>query len=464
MFLWWRVLLLLLFMASLCCAQEEKLLLNIENALTRALAYNRTLINSAQNLLNTEFNVELAKSAFDIKFTPSSRAGITGGGAGGEGFSIGGGIDFSKRSIYGTHVTLGPSVVKTKQHYASELRYVVSQPLLRGFGVEYQLSGVRAAEFANRTARRNLFTSQVQLAVRTLVALYDIIKAQKAVELSQESYQRIFSYHQAAKLKAQIGLSDALDVYRAEIELRQAQDTLTSSQERLQEVEDTLRDMLALPLNIPFEVQVPLVYTPSYVSVDQAIQLALENRIEIEQGIDQWREAYRLAGIAKKDLLPELNLVFNYNNTGRHEIFSDTWRGRRESTWGVGFTTSTNYDPLGDQFAYDQSQCAIQTAERDLEQVKSTLILEIKRAVRQLERCYKRILLQEEQMHSSQGELHLAKLKFDRGMANNFDVIQAEKNYRSAEQTYWNALIDHIIGEYQLLQAMGCLTDKPCVQ
>jgi outer membrane protein len=445
--------------------QSQKLTLTIESALSRALNYNRNLIGTSQNVVNTEFSIQLSKSVFDIKFSPNTRAGLTGGGDHGEGMAMGGGIDISKRFAEGTYVSFAPSVLKTKDHYFTDMRAKIVQPLLRGFGAEYQQSALRGAEFSNRSSRRALFTAQVQLAVKTITTLYDIVKAKKAVELNEESYKRIESYAQAAKLKERIGLSDALDVYRAEIELRQALDTLTSSQDRLQDVADSLRDILALPLDMQFEVEVPLVYTPSDMEIDKAIELALANRVEIDQGIDQWRESYRLAKIAKKDLMPEINLVLDYTNSGRHEFFTRSCHyGKRESKWGVGFATSTDFDPLGDQFAYDQSLIAISDAARDLEQTRSNLTIEVKKVVRQLERSYKRILLQEEQIHTSQGELHLSKLKFDRGMANNFDVIQAEKNFRSAEQTYWNALIDHIIAEYQLLQAIGLLTDKPCVE
>jgi outer membrane protein len=81
-----------------------------------------------------------------------------------------------------------------------------------------------------------------------------------------------------------------------------------------------------------------------------------------------------------------------------------------------------------------------------------------------LDRAYERIHLQEEQIKTTEGELYLAKIKFDRGMADNFNVIQAEKSLRSAQQTYWTALIDHVVGEYQLLAAIGLLIDKPNIR
>jgi len=63
----------------------------------------------------------------------------------------------------------------------------------------------------------------------------------------------------------------------------------------------------------------------------------------------------------------------------------------------------------------------------------------------------------------SEGELRLAQIKFDRGMTNNFDMIQAEKSFRGSEMNCWQAVIDHMIGEYQLLATLGLLVEKQSI-
>jgi outer membrane protein len=443
--------------------ENECLVLTLENSITRALNYNRQLVASVDARLKSQFGVVLADSNFNIQISPNGQAGYAGGGRAGSGPSLGGGFDLSKKFTPGTVFTVSPSVAKIGRHYHTDLRAVISQPLLRGFGQDYQLSPLKGAEFALRSASRALYIAQLQLVTRTIQALYEVIKAKKAVLLNEESFSRIIRFHQAAKLKERIGLSDALDVYRAEIELRHAQDDLTSSQERLQETEDALRELLALPLNTCIEVNVPLNYLENDIGLDEAISLALKNRIEISQAEDQVQENYRLSRIAKKNLYPDLNLVMNYSNCGTDEIFSRACTRHRESTWGIGFTTSTDFDPVGDRVAYEQSLVGIQGANRGAEQAQATVILEVKKALRHLERTDKRILLQAEQIKTAEGELYLSQLKFDRGMADNFNIIQAEKSFRSAQLSYWSALIDHIVGEYQFLLALGLLTDKPII-
>lgn len=453
----------LTYSEPLNCHKQNCLTLNLEAAVSRALNYNRQLLIPRDGLTNAQYGVLLAETEFNIQFSPNGDIGYTGGGHAGSGVSVGGGFDISKKFTAGTIFTLSPSIGRINKHYHSNLRAVISQPLLRGFGQDYQLANLKGAQFALRSARRSLYIAQLQLITRTIQALYEVIKAKQAVKLQEDSYERIGRFYQAAKLKERIGLSDSLDVYRAEIELRHAQDDLTTSQERLQETEDVLRDMLALPLDLCIVVDVPLVYHENTLSLEDAVKVGLDNRIEVDQAEEQIQDDYRLSKVAKNNLYPELNLVLDYTSCAFDEIFARSFTCRRENKWGIGFTTSADFDPVANRIAFEESLTAIQSDKMSMGQTKSTIVLEIRRAMRQLDRTDKRMQLQAEQIKTAEGELHLSQLKFDRGMADNFNVIQAEKSLRSAQLSYWNAMIDRIIGEYQFLAAIGLLTDKPCI-
>jgi len=325
------------------------------------------------------------------------------------------------------------------------------------------MNGVYAAQFGLRSAMRSLYISQVSLIVRTIQSLYDCVRAEETLKLNQESYDRLKGYYNAAKLKEKIGLSDALDVYRAESEVKHAEDALNSAKVRYQDTQDTLRDLLSYPLDTELEIQVPLIYNEVSMNVDEAIETALSNRIEIDQSLDQVDENKRMARIAADNLYPELNLILNFNNSGADEMFHRSCFTKRQTTWAVGFSTSSDFDQTAQDAAYEQSILGINAAERNYDQTQASITLEVKKALRNLDQTFKRIALQKEQIHTATGELRLSLLKFNRGFANNFDVIQAEKSLRSAEISLFGAVVDHIIGQYQLLSTLGLLADKPCI-
>lgn len=442
---------------------SESIILSLENALSLAINQNRGLVNSQDHVINAEYQVSIAEADFDLQIKPRGDVGYVGGGTLGSGATMGTGLDICKKIPFGTKFVINPFVMKVNDKYRSHVNVTVTQPLLRGFGKEYNLSGVRGAEFSYRTAARNFFTAQTQLILRTIFALYDVLKAHKSVLLSSESFQRVEKFFKAASLKARIGLSDTLDVYRAETEMTLAEDALRSAKESLQEREDVLRDILALPPDIAICLDLPLVFHPLTLEVEESIDIALSNRVEIDQAEDVFEESQRLSCMSKKRLMPELNVVLNYSNLGEDEYFTDSVWGKRDNTWGVGLTTTTDFNPFADKVAYEQSLLAISAAGRGWDQAISNVTFEVKRSVRHLMRAFEKIELQKEQIHLATGGLRLAQVKFDRGLANNFDLIQAEKALRTAELSYWNALIDHIVGEYQLKGILGILMDKPCL-
>lgn len=443
---------------------EGKVVLTLESAINRALKSNRQFIGALESLQKSQLNLEIAESEFDLKITPNADGGWAGGSNLKHGPKAGIGVSLYKKFTQGTRISFAPSLQKRGQHFHTDLNTTITQPLLRGFGKEFTLSGLRGAEFSLRSTIRSLYTAEIGLILKTINALYEVVRSEEFLKLYKESYDRLQGYYNAAKLKEKIGLSDALDVYRAEIESKHAEETWKAAQVRFQDSQDALRDILALSFDSELEIHIPLEYNEVALDMNDAIETALENRIEVDQSKDQVAESQRMARLAKDSLYPELNLILNFNNSGADEIFHRACFAKRQTIWSLGFTTSSDFNQIAQQAAYQQSVIGICSSERALETTRANLTVEIKKNLRQLQQTYERIQLQKQQVHMANGELRLSLLKFNHGYANNFDVIQAEKGYRSAELALFGAVIDHILGQYQLRAALGLLTDKPVLR
>jgi outer membrane protein TolC len=441
--------------------QETPLRLNIENAVNIALSAQRRMGAAVANVTQSEINLELAESEFDFKYAPKGDVGYVGGGQAGSGATVGAGIEIFKKFQHGSRFSIFPSVMKAAHNFQSNLRTIYTQPLLRGFGKEYTLSPLRGAQYANRSANRSLYLAQVRLIMQTVQGLYEVVRQEAFAGLEEESLERIKKFCTSTKMKEKIGLCDSMDVYRAEIELKRAEDSRDQALDRLQDAKDNLRDTLALPLDLEIEVDVPIEYETIAIQQENAIDIALSKRIEIDQADDQIEDCRRLQYIAKSNTIPELNLVVDYSSLSRDEAFTRIWTYRRESKWGVGFTTSTDIGHIRENAAYDQSILATADAQRNAEQVRDNVILEVKKAIRALTRSQEKIAMQEKQIDNSLKEFHLSRVKFEHGLANNFDLIQAEKNLRASQNGLVAALIDHKVGQYRLLSTLGMLADKP---
>lgn len=442
--------------------QPATQIFTLEKTINLALRAQKPLGNALNAVDLSELNIMLAESEFDLKIVPRGDFGFSGGGKGkDDGFTVGGGVSFSKKFVPGTIFSATPSMVKAGKSYQSNMRFILTQPLLRGFGSDFTLDNLMGARYANRNAQANLYMAKIRLILQTIQYVYEIAKQNKMLELNKMSLERIKKFYASTTLKQKIGLGDTLDVYRAKIELKHAEDSYNQALDQLQETKDNLRDLIGLPADFVFEVEVPIEYHPIEVNLKEAAEIALNNRIEIDVAEDQVCESARQERLAKKSIKPELNLVVDYTSLGFDEVFTGAWTGKRDNKWGIGFTTSTDFNPIAASAAYQQSIYATQDAKQNVEQVRDGIILEVKRSLRNLKRAREKIALQDEQIHNAKQEYQFAYLKFQHGYANNFDVIQAEKNLRTAEAMLLSAVIEHKTGEYNFLAAIGTLADKP---
>ncbi|HRU06089.1 MAG TPA: TolC family protein [Candidatus Brocadiia bacterium] len=436
--------------------------LSLAEIVSRALLANRRLLDAKDSVETARLSVVAAEAQFELKIMPLASAGVYGASGSNTSSTIGSGVKLEKRLPQGTVASVTPSVYRTGGDYTSSVGFSVTQPLLRGLSAEYNLSGVHGAQFASRTAQRMLFLSRVDTVLSTVVAVYEIVRQRETLRLCEESAARLKGHAEAARAKEGIGLAGPIDTYRATIQLKQAEDALTQAREALRDAQDNLRLILALPLDKKMEVEAPLSYTPVRVSEDEAVRTALANRVELDQAADTVREAERNSRVAKHGMLPELNLVLDYTRTGQDANFGQSAKLDSDA-WGMSLSGTTDLWRTAERAAYAQSMVALQAAYRSQELRRDEVALQVKRELGALRRSEQRIAIQQEQIRQAEGQMELARVKFQRGLANNFDVIEAETELRRAQTSLVSAVVDYIAGSFRFRAALGTLIQKPGV-
>ncbi len=89
---------------------------------------------------------------------------------------------------------------------------------------------------------------------------------------------------------------------------------------------------------------------------------------------------------------------------------------------------------------------------------------EIRREVRLqsefLKKAEERIAIREAQKKQADGKSELSKIKFDHGMTDNSDVIEAEKELQQANVNLLSMKTDYIVGMYRMRAAIGTLIER----
>ena len=82
---------------------------------------------------------------------------------------------------------------------------------------------------------------------------------------------------------------------------------------------------------------------------------------------------------------------------------------------------------------------------------------EVRAAARNVERIGKSIVLQERNIDFAEKQLRLATLRYQRGLASNFDIIDAENNLIQARSNYVSLVSDYHVAQIELKRVTGTL-------
>jgi outer membrane protein TolC len=201
----------------------------------------------------------------------------------------------------------------------SDVRVLLSQPLLRGFGptvTNYDLVNSRRAREAQE---RSFDLARQQLAIAVTTAYYQVIRQRQLLEVSRQSLKRSENLRDASMARMQVGLASRLDVLRAELQASQASDGMVSAQASLDTATEIFRVQLGLSPGEavePEETALPETDAQAEEPLEILIARALENRLELHETRDEIKDAERTLVLTRQNLLPQLNVNFAFSQIG----------------------------------------------------------------------------------------------------------------------------------------------------
>ena len=442
----------LFFSVNIC--YSSSLFLTLEKAIDLALSQNRSLVSSANLIESSKLSVEDVRSAFNMKLTPTASAGITNGDS-----DIGAGIKLSRRLIYGPVLSLTPGLGRTGDDYSGSLALGLTIPLMRGIGKEINLTAVKSSEFNLRTSTRNDYISKVNTILTTVSYIYTILELKDLASLYRSQIITMQEYAFGSKVKKAVGLATPMDVFRAEILLKDIEDILASTLNLLSENKENLKRLLSLKPEIKIEVSAPKTFSPVDISLKQAIETAMAKRIEIEHTMDALRERIRESGVAENNLLPRLDLVIDYERYNTSDNI-DQIMDMSQDNFSVNLVSTTDWTRTSEKVSYRKSLINIKNAKLDITSKKDEIVSEVKQYFRALEQNLKRIKIREEQIQKAKGKLKLSIIQYKYEMADNFDVIESEREIQQAKANLLAVQTDYIVGLYRFRAAMGTLIER----
>jgi outer membrane protein len=432
-------------------------ILTLEEAVKLALIENLNLQSSVDVVQGAMIGENLAESRFNFKVTPSYERGF------GESSLVdqGLGVEISKLLPFGTTITGGLrsdwAGSDLGNFNASALSFRVTQPLLRGFGkktTEFDLVNSRRSL---QSSQRNLELSRQRLAVDVVANYYNIVRQAGLVDVAEKSLQRNKELLRASEARLEVGLASKLDVFRAELQLSQADEGVIFRKEALELALDSFKFTLGLsPTEVVALEMVEPEFQPVEVDVEAATALALQNRVEVREENDRIEDAQRSVSVSRQNLLPQVDLNLRYDRRGLGNSFGSSF-DFVDNAFNMFLTTSYPLDRSSENASFAMTQIDLAARRRQLRLVEYNIANEVRAAARNVERIGKSIVLQERNTDFAEKQLRLATLRYQRGLASNFDIIDAENNLIQARSNYVSLVSDYHVAQIELKRVTGTL-------
>ena len=437
----------------------------IGESLRAALHQNPDLLNSVDTLITSRIAERGAASTFLPQVTPFfSTDRSRDSSLRTESY----GLNASELFPFGTLVE-GQAIVTRatgdaiENPYASDYRVTLTQPLLRGADPAVTREPLRQAQRAVASNERALEALRRRTVLLTYQAYLGVARQEEALRLAVERNDRSKKLTEFSRARFQAGSVSRLDVLRAEQQEATTELAQNDAQIFVEDFLDTLRRTAGFPRDLQFAirppVELPLAEPPELIAVEGV----LDRRPEALEARDQIVDAEFSLRIAKSLQLPSLQGVVTYEAFGTGPSTGDALRPRNPAfVFGLRSQYGLNASLLYAQRR--EAEIALETRRRNYRLLEDDFVRDVRQTYRRLRQVARDHDIAVRNAEVADLQAKVAQLRFEKGLSDNFNVVDAENLLNSARLLELNSRLDILLARLDCLFASGRLEVVPFLQ
>jgi outer membrane protein TolC len=268
--------------------------------------------------------------------------------------------------------------------------------------------------------------------------------AQANVQLSQRLLDLAINQRDA-------GIATGLDVARAETRLASQQVQLAQARTDL----DTARFNLLRVIGVPLSAQVPLAEAMRFdpqppVQVEEAVQQALDGRLELQTASEQVRIARAEYQAAAGGYVPSVSAFGDYGSSGLKPDQVNL------PTRSIGIRVDVLIFNGGRTRAEAQAAASrVRQAEMQSSDLRAAVEKDVRQALDNLATRGEQMRAAQKNLDLAERELALAQDRFQNGVADNIEVTNAQTELENARQINVASLAQFNLARLNLFSAEG---------
>jgi outer membrane protein TolC len=309
------------------------------------------------------------------------------------------------------------------------------------------LKSARAAEHAAQLSlqdARDLVVQATANAYLLVIADASRVQAiQAQVETDQALYQRASDQHMA-------GVAAAIDVLRAQVQLKTEQQGLLAQQNQYDKDKLALGRVIGLAPAQVFEVANVAPFSPlTGIGQDEALHTALTQRPDYQGARKLVEAAQQTLAAARAEWYPTLDLNGSYGDVGPR---LDNSHGVFSVTAALNFNIYTGGRIRADT---EKARAALKQRSDELADLGARIEVEVREAFLDLRSTADQVAVAQDNLGLANQTLDQARDRFSAGVTDNIEVVQAQGSVATANDNLISALYANNLARVSLARAMG---------
>jgi outer membrane protein len=320
-------------------------------------------------------------------------------------------------------------------------------------------------DFGKRDATTNLSRSQVQtaqdniavarrdLAFSAAQVYYNILFMRESIRVQDQQIASLVAHRNEMQKRVEAGVSTKFDVTTTDVRITQAQNTKLDLQNQLRNQQVQLARLLHKPQQADVPVKGRLSYEPQPVNLDAELTKASENRPEVKLAKDAETTAELQAKLIEKSNLPSLGVGAQVG--GKNGYILPNINTIRFNTVGVAQLSLPIYDGNKNKKQRVEAAANYRATQARTQDTQEQIRADVRQAVNNMEFSQARYDNAVQQVAQATDALNRARGRYQYGVGQNLDVLDAETQLAQARLARAQAMYNYTLGQYQLRRATG---------
>jgi outer membrane protein TolC len=302
---------------------------------------------------------------------------------------------------------------------------------------------LKSTQFNYKDARELVVLAAGNAYLQALAGTARVETADAQVKTAQALYTKASDQQRA-------GVSPAIDVLRAQVELQNRQQQLIIARNDFAKQKLALARIIGLAPGQEFSLADKVPYAPlTTQGLEQSLQRAYASRPDYQAALSQVRSAELSRRAATAEYFPTLGVEADYGDIGVSPF-------RSNGTYHVAGTLNVPVFQGGRVHGDTlQAEASLRQARNQAENLRGQIDYEVRTAMLDLNAAADQVQVAQSSVQLAQQTLTQAQDRFSAGVTDNLEVIQAQEALAGANESYIASLYAHNLAKVEFAKAIG---------